>query len=127
MSISVIDTVTERFNGHIMIDFLINDLGLTVLNPYLDKGGWTSRMATTWRRSQGEASLSPTLRAPWPSSCSTWFKDLMSANAKSPGEIREKLAHSLVMVGEIGGNDYNYSFAPNKPAASATCTTSGAW
>jgi hypothetical protein len=51
----------------------------------------------------------------------------MSANAKSPGEIREKLAHSLVMVGEIGGNDYNYSFAPNKPAASATCTTSGAW
>jgi hypothetical protein len=39
MSISVIDTVTERFNGHIMIDFLINDLGLTVLNPYLDKGG----------------------------------------------------------------------------------------
>jgi hypothetical protein len=50
MSISVIDTVTERFNGHIMIDFLINDLGLTVLNPYLDKGGGLH----AWRR-RGDA------------------------------------------------------------------------
>ena len=43
------------------------------------------------------------------------FKDFMSANTRSPQEIREKLAHSLVMVGEIGGNDYNYAFSANKP------------
>ena len=40
----------------------------------------------------------------------------MSATAGTPQEIREKLAHSLVMVGEIGGNDYNYAFSANKPA-----------
>jgi phospholipase/lecithinase/hemolysin len=42
----------------------------------------------------------------------------MSATTKTPEEIREKLAHSLVMVGEIGGNDYNYAFAANMPTAS---------
>ncbi|RLM78426.1 acetylajmalan esterase-like [Panicum miliaceum] len=44
------------------------------------------------------------------------FKDFMNANTRSPQEIREKLARSLVMVGEIGGNDYNYAFSANRPA-----------
>lgn len=30
-------------------------------------------------------------------------------------EIRKKLQSSLVLVGEIGGNDYNYEFFANKP------------
>ncbi|TVU29429.1 hypothetical protein EJB05_20994, partial [Eragrostis curvula] len=46
-----------------------------------------------------------------------WFKDMMSATTKSPQEIREKLARSLVMMGEIGGNDYNYAFEANRPTA----------
>lgn len=32
-------------------------------------------------------------------------------------EIREKLASSLVMLGEIGGNDYNYAFLQMWPTA----------
>lgn len=39
----------------------------------------------------------------------------MSATTKSPAEVRDKLASSLVIVGEIGGNDYNYAFAANRP------------
>jgi hypothetical protein len=30
-------------------------------------------------------------------------------------EIRKRLQSSLVMVGEIGGNDYNFAFFGNKP------------
>jgi hypothetical protein len=30
-------------------------------------------------------------------------------------EIRKKLQTSLVLVGEIGGNDYNYEFFASKP------------
>lgn len=30
-------------------------------------------------------------------------------------EIREKLSKSLVMLGEIGGNDYNYAFLQTWP------------
>ncbi|KAM0844290.1 hypothetical protein ACQ4PT_057159 [Festuca glaucescens] len=43
----------------------------------------------------------------------------MGATTNSPQEIREKLANSLVMVGEIGGNDYNYAFVVNKPVVGA--------
>ena len=32
-------------------------------------------------------------------------------------EIRKRLRSSLVLVGEIGGNDYNYAFFEYKPVA----------
>jgi hypothetical protein len=108
-----------------MIDFLAKDLGLPLLNPYLDKGadfthgvnfavaGATALDAAALAR-RGVAvphtntSLGVQLQQ---------FKDFMNANTRSPQEMREKLAHSLVMVGEIGGNDYNYAFSENKPVA----------
>ena len=43
----------------------------------------------------------------------------MGATISSPQEIREKLAESLVMVGKIVGNDYNYAFVVNKQVAGA--------
>jgi phospholipase/lecithinase/hemolysin len=123
---SAIGSATGRCSdGYLMIDFLAKDLGLPLLNPYLDKGadfthgvnfavaGATALDAAALAR-RGVAvphtntSLGVQLQQ---------FKDFMNANTRSPQEMREKLAHSLVMVGEIGGNDYNYAFSENKPVA----------
>ncbi|XP_004955062.1 acetylajmalan esterase [Setaria italica] len=123
---SAIGGATGRCSdGYLMIDFLAKDLGLLLLNPYLDKGadfthgvnfavaGATALDAAALARRgvvvpHTNTSLAVQLQQ---------FKDFMSANTRSPQEIREKLARSLVMVGEIGGNDYNYAFSENRPVA----------
>ena len=123
---SAIGGATGRCSdGYLMIDYLAKDLGLPLLNPYLDEGadfshgvnfavaGATALDAAALARRgvavpHTNSSLGVQLQR---------FKDFMSANTQSPEEIREKLAHSLIMVGEIGGNDYNYAFSANKPAA----------
>ncbi|KAL6634023.1 hypothetical protein ACP70R_026694 [Stipagrostis hirtigluma subsp. patula] len=122
---SAIGGATGRCSdGHLMIDFLARDLGLPLLSPYLDKGadfthgvnfavaGATALDAAALARRgvavpHTNSSLGVQLQ---------WFKDHMSATTKSPQEFRDKLARSLVMVGEIGGNDYNYAFTANRPA-----------
>ncbi|XBJ25425.1 hypothetical protein VPH35_003084 [Triticum aestivum] len=105
-------------DGFLMIDFLAEDLGLPLLNPYLDRradfthgvnfavAGATT-LSTTALANRGltvshtNSSLGVQLR---------WFKEFMSSTTNSPREIDKKLASSLVMLGEIGGNDYNYVF-----------------
>ncbi|CAD6243706.1 unnamed protein product [Miscanthus lutarioriparius] len=123
---SAIGGATGRCSdGYLMIDYLAKDLGLPLLNPYLEEGadfshgvnfavaGATALDAAALARRgvavpHTNSSLGVQLQR---------FKDFMSANTRSPQEIGEKLASSLVMVGEIGGNDYNYAFSANKPAA----------
>ncbi|OEL13334.1 GDSL esterase/lipase [Dichanthelium oligosanthes] len=119
------ETTGRCSDGYLMIDFLAKDLGLPLLNPYLDNGadfthgvnfavaGATALDATALARRgvavpHTNSSLAVQLQQ---------FKDFMNANTASPQEIREKLARSLVMVGEVGGNDYNYAFSANKPVA----------
>ncbi|KAE8818079.1 acetylajmalan esterase-like [Hordeum vulgare] len=105
-------------DGFLMIDVLAKDLGLPLLNPYLDRradfthgvnfavAGATA-LSTTALANRGisvphtNSSLGVQLG---------WFKQFMSSTTNSPRDIRKKLASSLVMLGEIGGNDYNYVF-----------------
>ncbi|KAF8693707.1 hypothetical protein HU200_039124 [Digitaria exilis] len=126
---SAIGGATGRCSdGYLMIDFLAKDLNLPLLNPYLDNGadfahgvnfavaGATALDAAALAKRgvtvpHTNTSLAVQLQQ---------FKDFMNANTgSSPQEIREKLAHSLVMVGEIGGNDYNYAFSANKPTGNS--------
>uniref|UniRef100_A0A453P0L6 GDSL esterase/lipase n=1 Tax=Aegilops tauschii subsp. strangulata TaxID=200361 RepID=A0A453P0L6_AEGTS len=110
-------------DGYLMIDFLAQDLGLPLLSPYLDTGadfthgvnfavtGATALDTAALARigvnmTHTNSSLAVQLQR---------FKDFMASAAKTPWEVREKLASSLVMVGEIGGNDYNYAFGMNSP------------
>ncbi|RCV06985.1 hypothetical protein SETIT_1G207800v2 [Setaria italica] len=124
---SAIGGATGRCSdGYLMIDFLAKDLGLPLLNPYLDKGAddftHGANFAVAGATALDAAALA-TRGVSVPHTNSSLavqlqrFKDLMSATTRSPQEVRERLARSLVMVGEIGGNDYNYAFAANKPAA----------
>ncbi|TVU29367.1 hypothetical protein EJB05_20931 [Eragrostis curvula] len=112
-------------DGYLMIDFLAKDLGLPLLNPYLDKSAdfthgvnfavaGATALSTAALAKKGIAialtnsSLDVQLK---------WFKDFMTSTTNSTQEIREKLSSSLVMLGEIGGNDYNYAFLQTWPTA----------
>ncbi|CAO2046316.1 unnamed protein product [Urochloa humidicola] len=123
---SAIGGATGRCSdGYLMIDYLAKDLGLPLLSPYLDKGAdivHGVNFAVAGATALDAAALaSKGVSVPHTNTSLAvqlqQFKDFMSANTRSPQEIRDKLARSLVMVGEIGGNDYNYAFAANKPAA----------
>ncbi|KAM0880102.1 hypothetical protein ACQ4PT_033803 [Festuca glaucescens] len=112
-------------DGYLMIDFLAKDLGLPLLSPYLDKGADFTHgvnFAVTGATALDTATLAKmgVNMAHTNSSLGVQlqrFKDFMANTTKSSSEMREKLASSLVMVGEIGGNDYNYAFATNRPQA----------
>ena len=113
---SINDGATGRCSdGYLMIDNLAKDLGLPLLKPYLDKGADFTHgvnFAVTGATALDTAALARRgiTVAHTNSSLAVqlkWFKDFMGATTNSPQEIREKLADSLVMVGEIGGNDYN--------------------
>uniref|UniRef100_K3ZNH0 SGNH hydrolase-type esterase domain-containing protein n=1 Tax=Setaria italica TaxID=4555 RepID=K3ZNH0_SETIT len=48
-----------------------------------------------------------------------WFKDLMHRIAPNDDAKRRILSESLIVLGEIGGNDYNYWFSGNMPREQA--------
>uniref|UniRef100_A0ACD5YVX9 Uncharacterized protein n=1 Tax=Avena sativa TaxID=4498 RepID=A0ACD5YVX9_AVESA len=111
-------------DGYLMIDFLAKDLGLPLLNPYLDRradfthgvnfavGGATAlTTAALGRRGITVPHTNSSLEVQL-----AWFKEFMRSTTNNrPREIRKKLACSLVMMGEIGGNDYNYAFLQPRP------------
>ncbi|VAI91294.1 unnamed protein product [Triticum turgidum subsp. durum] len=102
-------------DGLLMIDFLAQDMGLPFLNPYLAKNrsfdhgvNFAVAGATAMDpddQSNRTFSLKLQLR---------WFKDFMKSSFDTDEEIRKRLQSSLVLVGEIGGNDYNYALFGNK-------------
>ncbi|KAM0861938.1 hypothetical protein ACQ4PT_045583 [Festuca glaucescens] len=123
---SAIGGATGRCSdGYLMIDFLAKDLGLPLLSPFLDKGADFTHgvnFAVTGATALDTATLAKmgVNMAHTNSSLGVQlqrFKDFMASTTRSSSEAREKLASSLVMVGEIGGNDYNYAFATNRPQA----------
>ncbi|XP_066377879.1 acetylajmalan esterase-like [Miscanthus floridulus] len=117
---------TGRYSdGLLMIDFLAQDLGLPFLNPYLGKNksfdhGVNFAVA-------GATAVDPAdqynLTVPVPVASNSlkvqlrWFKDFLKYTFGIDREIRRRLQKSLVLVGEIGGNDYNYAFSRDKPVA----------
>ncbi|KAF0903872.1 hypothetical protein E2562_029959 [Oryza meyeriana var. granulata] len=104
-------------DGLLMIDFLAQDLGLPFLNPYLGKNksfdhGVNFAVAGATAMDPADQfngrffmpfaanSLKVQLR---------WFKDFMKSSFGTDEDIRKRLQSSLVLIGEIGGNDYNYA------------------
>ncbi|XP_006656415.1 acetylajmalan esterase-like [Oryza brachyantha] len=104
-------------DGLLMIDFLAQDLGLPFLNPYLGKNksfdhGVNFAVAGATAMDTADQfngrfftpfaanSLNVQLR---------WFKDFMKSSFGTDEDIRTRLQSSLVLIGEIGGNDYNYA------------------
>ncbi|XP_010918533.1 GDSL esterase/lipase At5g03980 isoform X2 [Elaeis guineensis] len=109
-------------NGLLMIDYLALSLKLPFVNPYLDKdanfnhgvnfavAGGTA-LDVSFFKERGimmpytNSSLNVQLE---------WFKSHLDSICSSQTDCAEKLKHALFLVGEIGGNDYNYAFFGGK-------------
>ncbi|NP_001151231.2 alpha-L-fucosidase 2 precursor [Zea mays] len=113
-------------DGLLMIDFLAQDLGLPFLNPYLGKNksfdhGVNFAVAGATAVDPADQFNLPAVPVPFASKSLKvqlrWFKDFLKYTFGTDEEIRRRLQASLVLVGEIGGNDYNYAFFQAKPVA----------
>ncbi|GLT94888.1 hypothetical protein SLE2022_126020 [Rubroshorea leprosula] len=109
-------------NGLLMIDFFAKSAGIPFLDPYLNKDG-TFTQGVNFAVAGATALPSDVLakkgivNPPTTSSLSRqleWMSAHFNTTYSSPQECSEKLKKSLFMVGEIGGNDYNYPFLQGK-------------
>ncbi|CAL9162274.1 unnamed protein product [Musa hybrid cultivar] len=118
------DRPTGRFSdGRVIIDFIAQGLGLPLVRPYLDGGsgddfrqganfavGGATALDLDFFSSKGiQASWTDrSLRVQIES-----FKQLLSSLSS---DTKEVLNSSLILMGEIGGNDYNHPFFQGKNA-----------
>ncbi|KAL5719863.1 acetylajmaline esterase [Ranunculus cassubicifolius] len=103
-------------NGRLIIDFIAEGLGLPHLPPYLGHsskdftqgvnfavGGATAMNADFFERRgvsiDSDISLGDQFK---------WFKTVLPSLCASSSDCKDMFSRALFLVGEIGGNDYNY-------------------
>ncbi|KAI3498702.1 hypothetical protein L1887_34481 [Cichorium endivia] len=113
-------------NGRLIIDFVAESLGLPLIPPSLGSktnvhvtglgqgvnyavAGATA-LDSSFHEERGveiwtNASLGVQLG---------WFKDSLSSICSSVADCRQLIGQSLVLMGEIGGNDYNHALVAGK-------------
>ncbi|KAL1204591.1 GDSL esterase/lipase [Cardamine amara subsp. amara] len=115
---------TGRFsNGRLIIDFIAEFLGLPYVPPYygsqnvsFEKGvnfavAGATALESSFLESRGihyahtNVSLGVQLKS---------FKESLPNLCYSPADCRETIGNALIIIGEIGGNDYNYGFVVGK-------------
>ncbi|KAG2562196.1 hypothetical protein PVAP13_8KG275200 [Panicum virgatum] len=105
-------------DGLLIIDYFAMALNLSLVSPYMDKDAdfasgvnFAVAGATALDRAvllQGGVMMPP---ASVPLSTQLgWFRSHLNATCGSQEDCGKKLAGALFLVGEIGGNDYNYGF-----------------
>ncbi|KAL3522440.1 hypothetical protein ACH5RR_015274 [Cinchona calisaya] len=103
-------------DGRLIIDFIAENLGLHLIQPYLagkDFGegvnfavAGATAIDDSFFRERGihnpftNVSLGTQLG---------WFKDMLDSFCSKPSDRKKFLQSSLVLMGEIGGNDYNHA------------------
>ncbi|CAO2823173.1 unnamed protein product [Amaranthus hypochondriacus] len=110
-------------NGLIMIDFICKFYKLPFLEPYLKKDGNFNHgvnFAVAGSTALNTSTLVMKGIKPGPTNTSLfvqldWFKSHLNSICSSPSECKEKLSKALFMMGEMGGNDYNWAFIQNLP------------
>nr|GMC85639.1 GDSL esterase/lipase At1g28580-like [Ipomoea batatas] len=117
-------TPTGRFSdGRLVIDFIAESLGLPFLPPYIGEeknesghrnfsqgvnfavAGATA-LDDAFFEEIGIDHFTPNVSL---YSQLNWFKEMLPTICHSSSECKEFLKSSLVVVGEIGGDDYNYA------------------
>ncbi|KAL7592443.1 GDSL esterase/lipase At1g28580 [Lactuca sativa] len=114
-------------NGRLIIDFIAESLGMPLIPPYegvktngmLEKGqgvnfavAGATALDSAFHEAQGvinpytNASLGVQLE---------WFKDSLPSICGTPSDCRHLIKNSLILMGEIGGNDYNHAVIAGKP------------
>ncbi|KAG0461462.1 hypothetical protein HPP92_021382 [Vanilla planifolia] len=116
-------------DGRLVVDFMADALGLPFLPPYLGR-------RQNFRRGVNFAVAGATAMDPlalremgvhrflWTNDSLSrqlkWFDQLKPSLCKSSQECSSYFDRSLFVVGEIGGNDYNYAFFSGMTAAEVT-------
>ncbi|XP_015875017.1 GDSL esterase/lipase At5g03980-like isoform X1 [Ziziphus jujuba] len=111
-------------NGLLMIDYIALSAGLPLLNPYLSNDSLLTKDQGVNFAVAGSTALSPNVLAekniisPLTNSSLSvqlhWMSTHFNSLCLNARDCAEKLKRSLFMVGEIGGNDYNYAFEQQK-------------
>ncbi|XP_038877042.1 acetylajmalan esterase-like, partial [Benincasa hispida] len=109
-------------NGLLMIDYFALDAGLPLVSPYLNKDALTNHGVNF--AVAGSTALSSELlfqkkiSSPVTNSSLSHQLDWMFSHFNSicynQRDCNEKLYNALFLVGEIGGNDYNYALFQGK-------------
>ncbi|KAL3512425.1 hypothetical protein ACH5RR_025142 [Cinchona calisaya] len=114
---------TGRFsNGLLVIDFIAKSLHLPLLHPYLEKNASFSHGANF--AVGGSTALNnpffakrnisvPSSNIPL-SKQLRWFKKHLNSVSNNRAQQRRRLRKALIMMGEIGGNDFNKAFFRGK-------------
>ncbi|RLM91484.1 GDSL esterase/lipase [Panicum miliaceum] len=111
-------------DGRLVVDFLAQAFGLPLLPPYLQSKGKDLRRGVNFAVGGATAMDPPFFQEIGASdklwtnlSLSVqlgWFEQLKPSLCSSPKKCKEYFSKSLFLVGEIGGNDYNYAFFKGK-------------
>ncbi|KAL8154217.1 hypothetical protein V2J09_011977 [Rumex salicifolius] len=113
-------------DGLLMVDFIARALNLPLLDPYLQKdGNFTHGVnfavaGATALNSSFMASKKFLSGLSLPASENSlsvqlgWFRTHLDSSCPSPSDCKKKFQTTLFMVGEIGGNDYNFPFSVGK-------------
>ncbi|XP_071719717.1 GDSL esterase/lipase At1g28580-like [Rutidosis leptorrhynchoides] len=113
-------------NGRLIIDFLAESLGLPMISPYFQRDGIedvvNSRIGLNYAVASATALDSSFHEARGynvPTNASLgvqlgWFKLSLSSLCDSFSDCRKLLQGSLILMGEIGGNDYNHALVAGK-------------
>ncbi|XP_059302702.1 GDSL esterase/lipase At1g28570-like [Lycium ferocissimum] len=113
---------TGRFSdGRLIIDFIAESLALPLVPPYLGGKGKNFRQGVNFAVGGATALDSACLTNKGVRTTTNaslviqlgWFKEMLSSHCKFPSECKEFLRKSLILVGEIGGNDFIYGFFGN--------------
>ncbi|KAK3019831.1 hypothetical protein RJ639_005133 [Escallonia herrerae] len=109
-------------NGMLMIDYNALAAGLPLLNPYENAAAnfrhgvnfaVASSTALSFQALAAKDIVSPVTNSSLDVQLD-WMSRHLSSICHSNKDCAKKLKHSLFMVGEIGGNDYNYAFLQGK-------------
>ncbi|KAE8646130.1 hypothetical protein Csa_016115 [Cucumis sativus] len=110
-------------NGLLMLDFLALDAGLPLVSPYLNKDGLMDHgvnFAVAGSTALPSQYLSSSYKIISPVTNSSldhqldWMFSHFNSICHNQRECNEKLRSALFLVGEIGGNDYNYALFQGK-------------
>ncbi|KAJ9563669.1 hypothetical protein OSB04_008829 [Centaurea solstitialis] len=115
-------------NGRLIIDFLAESLGLPLIPPYVsDKGsdnvvelGHGVNFAVAGATALHKSFLEPRGIVNICTNASlqvqlSWFKQYLPSICGNTSDCRKLIGRSLILMGEIGGNDYNYPILSGKP------------
>ncbi|KAF9598467.1 hypothetical protein IFM89_027901 [Coptis chinensis] len=109
-------------DGRLVIDFIAQGLGLSFMPPYLghknqDFGQGVNFAVAGATALDGAFFEVKNVRISSNYSLGIqleWFKQLLPSLCSSASSCQDLLRNSLFLVGEIGGNDYNYPFFQKK-------------